>query len=117
MNSFLTFAENNHPTIYKLIRESLTDLTYDFVFPPPPKSFTAHLLGLVLGQRIDFRVAQNLRKKLYMIMGGTNFTSQDVYALKDEIIENLGEKTWKKWNRILLFNQWKKLTVIGQEMA
>lgn len=93
MNSFLTFAQNKHPYVYKLICDSINE---DFTFPIPPKSFTAHLLGLVLGQRIAFKSARTLRKKLYTVMNGVQFSSQDVWLSKGLLIVSLGQKTWDK---------------------
>lgn len=44
----------------------------------------AALIGVIVGQKISFKRAKEMRKKLYTILGGTDFTIEQFVSLQDE---------------------------------
>ena len=56
----------------------------------------SYLIGLIIGQKITFRKAQDIRRKMYEIMDNYNYTPGDLILLSDDQWEEIGVESYVK---------------------
>ena len=72
------------PKIYQIIKK------YGYLKPIPKRNIYALLIGSIIGQKIRFAKARQLRGKLYVKLGTDDFYPKDVDALTDQELNDLG---------------------------
>ena len=70
--------------IYQIMKK------HGYVKPPPQRNIFAVLIGSIIGQRIRFTKARQLRGKLYTCLGTDDFTPDDILNLGQDGLLSLG---------------------------
>ncbi len=116
----LKHFETIDPKIYQLLDK------LKYLKPLPKRNLFSTLIATIIGQKIRFKMARNLRGKLYTILKTDNFTSENIIDLgKDnllkiglasniaELIYNIAEKIESKEIKLENLNDIRNLKIKG----
>lgn len=86
---FLEHLKQNDPIMYEIVREK------GYVKPPPRRNWFAILIGNIIGQKIRYTKARNVRGRLYTLLGTDNFKLEDFIKLKNNDLIQIGVEKWQ----------------------
>lgn len=78
------YMKKADPKIYQIIKK------YGYLKPTPKRNIYALLIGSIIGQKIRFTKARQLRGNLYVKLGTDDFYPKDIDELSKTDLENMG---------------------------